>query len=168
MNRLQFLRGNFRKQQPLRPPWSQAEQLFTELCERCDECIRACPPKVINRGAGGFPEMDFSRSGCDFCQACARRCATGAIQLSPENEFLPWQATAFVSEQCFAGRGVVCRSCGEVCEMRAIRFKQAIGGVTLIELNSSNCNGCGECVSICPANAIQVKPVQIKNNAEAR
>jgi len=168
MNRLQFLRGNFNREQPLRPPWSQAEQLFTELCERCDRCIDACPVKIIRRGVGGFPEMNFSRGGCDFCQACARQCPSQAIQLSPSNEFEPWHATAFVSDQCFSARGVVCRSCGEVCEMRAIRFKQAVGGVALIELNSRDCNGCGECVSICPASAIQVKNIQIENNAEAR
>ena len=168
MNRLQFLRGNYRSEPPLRPPWSQTEQLFTELCDRCDECIEACPSKVIRRGEAGFPTMDFSRGGCDFCQQCAQACPVGAIQINHDNVSSPWSAMAEITSRCFSERGVVCRSCGEVCEMRAIRFRLAVGGVALIELNQRDCNGCGECVSICPAAAIQVKSIPVKENAEAR
>ena len=42
-------------------------------------------------------------------------------------------------------------------EIQAIKFKQVVGGVTHVLMNSENCNGCGECVSICPANAITIQ-----------
>lgn len=168
MNRLQFLRGNYKGEQPLRPPWSQAEHVFTDVCDRCDECIRVCHARLIEAGGSGFPVMNFSRAGCDFCRACVDACPTGAIQIDKDNQHMPWQSQAVISDQCFSERGIVCRSCGEVCEVHAIRFRLAVGGAALIELNSSVCNGCGECVSICPANAIQVKPVQCEQHSEAQ
>ena len=160
MNRLQFLRGNYKRELPLRPPWSQDEDVFVELCDRCDKCIQACHSKVIHRGSGGFPEMNFSNAGCDFCEACARSCPTQAIQFMTSNQDMAWTYKATINNSCFSERGIVCRSCGEVCEMRAIRFKLVVGGLAHIEFNTSDCNGCGECVSICPANAIEIQHVE--------
>ena len=164
MNRLQFLRGNYKGEQALRPPWSQVEHMFTNLCDRCDKCIQACHTQVIIRGGSGFPEMNFSKAACDFCQECVQACPTQALKLTDINQYQPWHYKASINDKCFAERGIVCRSCGEVCEMRAIRFKLAVGGVAHIEFNTSDCSGCGECVSICPANAIQIKPTQPVEN----
>ena len=162
MNRLQFLRGNYKSEPSLRPPWSQVEDVFVDVCDRCDKCITACHNAVIKRGSAGFPEMNFASAGCDFCEACVEACPTQAIQLTDVNRLQPWIYKASINNTCFSERGIVCRSCGEVCEMRAIRFKLAVGGVAHIEFNTQDCNGCGECVSVCPANAIAIKYVEQK------
>lgn len=151
-----FLLGlNFRKQ-PARPPWSLSEQDFVDTCIRCDSCIDECHVHVIRKGSGGFPEMDFSDSGCDFCEVCVEVCEPHALDKSGAVAF---KSIAHISAECFSERGVICRSCSEVCEARAIQFKQKVGGVSQLFLNTSTCNGCGECISICPARAITMKHI---------
>jgi ferredoxin-type protein NapF len=167
MNRLQFLRGQYSAEPVLRPPWSLPEDRFVDQCERCDRCIHACPGGIIRRGAAGFPEMDFSSSGCDFCGDCVDACPDGALQRnSAEQE--PWLASIEINSLCFAQRGIVCRSCGEVCESRALSFSYQVGGTTRIDISAQRCTGCGECVSICPARAMAVKPVQSDSRQEAQ
>lgn len=154
INRLQFLRGQFKGESPLRPPWAIAESLFTEQCERCDACVSVCHSKIIKRGASGFPEMDFSRHGCDFCRACVQSCPSGALNKTAES---PWSVQASFKSHCLAERGVTCRSCADVCEHRAIRFRLVVGGRAHIEFDSQACTGCGECVALCPVHAIEMK-----------
>lgn len=160
LNRMQFLRGDFNGKLPLRPPWSKSEEEFTDLCNRCDDCIQACPQNILSRGTAGFPEVDFSRAGCDYCQACADACQTQAIEISPSMNSSPWNISARFNDKCLSERGVVCRACGDVCEMRAIRFKLAVGGMELIEFNASACSGCGECVHLCPVAAIEMQQTE--------
>jgi len=156
---MQFLRGRFNGQSPIRPPWAAAESLFTDLCDRCDACIKACHTKIIRRGDGGFPEVNFSRSGCDFCRACVQACPTGAIVKEAAD---PWSIQASFKSTCLAERGITCRSCGDVCEHRAIRFRLRVGGSAAIEFNASACSGCGECVSLCPVQAIEMQQIEMK------
>ena len=159
LNRMQFLRGDFKAELPFRPPWSKTEDEFTELCTRCDDCIKACPQNILSRGTAGFPEVNFSQAGCDYCQVCADACQSQAIEVLPGNQSSPWNIRAGFNNNCLSERGIVCRSCGDVCEMRAIRFKLAVGGMALIEFDASACNGCGECVSLCPVAAIDMQHI---------
>jgi len=146
--------GRVSPSEPVRPPWAINEIAFIDTCDRCGECVKQCPVNVIRFADGGFPEMNFSSSGCDFCEVCVAVCQPGALIL---NDVDPFQSIATIGEDCFSERGVICRSCGEVCEIQAIKFKQVVGGVTHVLMNTENCNGCGECVSICPADAITIK-----------
>ncbi len=164
LNRMQFLRGDFKGEAALRPPWAIAEDVFVDTCDRCDRCIKACPSNILFRGGAGFPEVNFSQAGCDFCQACVEHCPTQALSLDQSDYEAPWSYVAHVKDNCLSERGVVCRSCGDVCETRTIKFKLVVGGSALLELNTADCNGCGECVSICPVNAIEIKPID--NRAE--
>ena len=158
VNRMQFLRGRFNGRSAIRPPWSMEESRFTDLCDRCDACISACHAKIIHRGEGGFPEINFSRGGCDFCRACVQACPSGAISKESSHT---WSVQASFKSSCLAERGVICRSCGDVCEHRAIRFRMRVGGSAMIEFNPAACTGCGECVSLCPVQAIEIKPLEI-------
>ena len=59
-------------------------------------------------------------------------------------------------EDCLPAQGVLCRSCGEVCESGAILFTPVSGGTSRPFLQNSLCTGCGECLPICPVLAISL------------
>lgn len=155
LSRTAFLRGGFgRRDAPIRPPWARDEAVFTDLCERCDACREACEADIIATGRGGFPEMDSQAGGCSFCGRCAEACESGALH---RNGAAPWAIAARIGSGCLAVQGVVCRLCEEQCEPRAIRFRLALGGYALPEVDGEACSGCGACVSHCPAQAIEMK-----------
>ncbi len=135
-----------------RPPGALAEAAFEQRCTRCDACVKACPPQVIRRGDGGFPEMHFAQAGCDACGACVRACEPGALQAPAV--FEGWVAR--FSAACLAQRGVECRVCGEACDARAIRFPPRLGQVAQPVLTQEACTGCGACVGGCPTQAISM------------
>ena len=163
-NRKQLLRGQFNAEHIIRPPWSIEEPDFVDTCTRCYQCAEACPSHLIIKGMGGFPEMTFRRQGCDYCEACVRACPENALIQTPENQQSAWSQQAIINDECFASRGIVCRSCGEVCESRAIEFKLVVGGNSQINLNTAVCDGCGECVHVCPAHAIKIMKSEIVKN----
>jgi ferredoxin-type protein NapF len=138
---------------PFRPPWSIEEALFVERCNRCDDCLRACPTGLLASGPGGFPLADFTAAHCSFCGDCVRVCATGA--LSGETTLAPWRFGIEVGEDCLAIRRVDCRACGEACEAGAIRFRLRIGGAALPEVDNGACTGCGACIAPCPVSAVR-------------
>lgn len=166
IKRNQFIRGQSIGESAIRPPWSIEETDFTESCTRCFQCAEACPLNLIVKGSGGFPEMTFLRQGCDYCEACVRACPEKTLSFTDENEQSPWQQYADINDQCFAGRGIVCRSCGEVCESRAIEFKITVGGNSQVNLNTASCDGCGECVHVCPAHAIKIQKINFEKPVE--
>ena len=149
-----FLRGRFSAPHPMRPPWAINEQQFIDTCTRCAECSNHCPNNIIRIASGGFPELNMSQAGCNFCEICVEVCAPNALSHQVAE---PLNIYASVSDACFSERGIVCRSCGEVCESRAIKFQQVVGGVAHVLLDTTSCNGCGECVSLCPASAITMQ-----------
>jgi ferredoxin-type protein NapF len=133
-------------------PW--AAPAFLDACTRCDDCIRVCETAVLIRGDGGFPTVDFSRGGCTFCARCVDVCGHDALE---HRSGPAWRLKAVIGEQCLSARGVTCRACGDACDSAAIRFRLAIGGRALPELEHDLCNGCGSCVAICPSHVIQIQ-----------
>ncbi|RDH86421.1 MAG: ferredoxin-type protein NapF [endosymbiont of Escarpia spicata] len=161
VNRTQFLRGDLRgTQSSIRPPWSKAEAEFVEKCERCDDCISECPQHIIQRGPGGFPRIDFSQGGCTFCGDCVKACTYKVLAFFNDLNQPPWPLKAVIADNCLSMQGVVCRSCGEVCDESAIRFKLEVGGKARPLLNSEDCTGCGECFAVCPSQSVTLKPQQ--------
>lgn len=153
----QFFRGLLTgKDAPRRPPWSLAEPAFIEACERCGDCVRACPESILVESAGGYPEVDFSRGGCDFCADCLTACKGRALRGDARDPFSAWSQRARIGSNCLSLHGVVCRSCGEVCDERAIRFRLELGGVARPMLSLDTCNGCGACVRVCPVQAVEL------------
>ena len=155
ISRRQFLRADFRAQRSvLRPPWALREAAFVEHCTRCGDCLRACPPGILQADAAGFPAVDFSRGACSFCGACVAACASSALTRGGPQP--PWQVKAVVGDDCLTQGGVYCEVCRDQCAPRAIRFRPAIGRAPNPDIDLSACNGCGACVSPCPAGALRV------------
>jgi len=158
LTRRQLLRGDVSGgRTPIRPPWAIAEAQFVVRCDRCGHCIECCEERVIRAGSGGFPQMDFSARGCSLCGACVAACEGKALTEDPGLD-RPWDQVASIATHCLANLGVVCRSCGDVCDERAIRFELRVGGAALPRLNDEQCTGCGFCIGVCPVQAIDLAP----------
>ncbi len=135
---------------PLPPPWAAADA-FRALCNNCGDCAKACGNGIISMDEEGFPVVDFSRGACVFCGDCARSCPTGALLFEAEKK--PWNIRAHIGSSCLLGSRVLCRTCDDGCEQRAILFPLANDG-QLPEIMPEKCNGCGACAAVCPAGAI--------------
>jgi ferredoxin-type protein NapF len=161
ISRFQLLRGHLDGAgAPLRPPHARPEAEFVESCQRTGACGRACPEKILVRGRGGFPEVDFRRGECTFCMDCVRACRSGALRadaLIAQDTPAPWTVVATITGRCLSLRGVTCRSCGDVCEPRALRFRLAVGGRAEPEIDLAACTGCGACVAPCPVDAVRME-----------
>ncbi|MCW8884867.1 MAG: ferredoxin-type protein NapF [Motiliproteus sp.] len=153
-SRRQLFRGDVGvRRLPLRPPWSVEEDLFTQDCSRCHECIKACPENILEAGSGGFPEVNFQQGECSFCTDCAAVCEAPVFRSVQER---PWSQLATISESCITHKQVVCRSCGENCEPEAIQFKLTAGQVAVPTIDIDLCTGCGACLAVCPVQAVSI------------
>ena len=156
-SRRNFLRGNISNRlYQIRPPWAIDGALFRDKCTRCDDCLDACPESIIYRDDDGYPGINFSQAGCNYCGECLENCSTGAIQGLQSEIDQAWNHSVRISDNCLSVTGIVCRACGDHCETRAIRFTLLTQGRSLPEIKSSSCNGCGQCIAICPTNAISI------------
>ncbi len=151
--RRQWLRGRFRPVPAQRPPWAREESAFEAACTRCDACIEACPESVLVRGEGGYPEFVAQGEGCTFCGDCASVCGPRALW-RPRADTQPWFQYAVIGSECLAARDVMCMSCADACESRALRLKPAAGGIPKPVVDILACSGCGACVAPCPVGAI--------------
>lgn len=156
-SRRAFLRLRRHEPPALRPPWAAPQAVFSDLCDRCGDCLPACGEGILVRGDGGFPTVDFSRGECTFCGDCAAACPTPALTRT-DPAAPPWQLTAVIGDGCLTGLGVVCRSCGEACPTAAITFRMEVGRSPQPRLDPAACTGCGACVAPCPAAAVSVQP----------
>jgi ferredoxin-type protein NapF len=137
----------------LRPPWTGYEDDLLDICTRCGKCMDACPTRVLTKGHGGYPIVDFARASCTFCGTCADACENGCF----DRKSAPvWGLRAALSPACVELKGVTCRRCEEACDVAAIRFRPKIGGGAHPAIDPQLCNGCGACVAPCPVNAISI------------
>lgn len=186
ITRMQLLRGDLKgKNNPFRPPWAIPEEYFVDYCTRCDKCVDACFDELIVKGRGGYPQMDFKQGGCDFCEDCLNVCETSALKKIPANtrthlkssnteessesvsnseSYLPpWHIKANIDlTNCLSMNATICRSCGESCDDKAIKFDLKLGGIAEPILNIEQCTGCGACFSVCPVQVITLVSMLIK------
>ncbi|MCG7498443.1 ferredoxin-type protein NapF [Vibrio sp. Of7-15] len=138
-----------------RLPWLINESTFTDQCTRCEKCIVLCETKIIVKGDGGFPIVDFQKGECTFCGECVSACPEPLFQPVSAK---PWQhKISLADDACLARQSVECRSCGELCEPGAIRFQLTLGSVAQPKIEADECTGCGACVAVCPTQAIAIK-----------
>jgi len=67
---------------------------------------------------------------------------------------------ARIDGKCLAERGIVCRSCSEHCDPLAIRFQLLPAGRSLPLIDDARCNACGECVRVCPSQALSLRVLE--------
>lgn len=175
LSRRNLLRGQWRQQTAIRPPWAMDESVFINSCSRCGDCVSACETGVIIVGHGGLPELDFQRAECSFCALCLQACQQPIFNRqvfivdesdhrdSPNEQLkpvAPWEHIASIGDSCLAFQGVECRSCQDSCQPGAISFKARLGGIAPPDLDPELCNGCGACISSCPIKAITIEEKQ--------
>lgn len=155
--------------EPIRMPWMIAMDDFIDRCTRCAKCIETCPEGVIKKGDGGFPTVDFQQGECTFCTECVDVCPEPVFK---DTATQPWSWVAVISEErsesqpansltfdgvCMAHQGVVCQSCKDVCDVRAIQMRYLSSSTPVPTIDVDICTGCGACVSVCPTDAISMQ-----------
>jgi len=154
--RVLFNRIINRNPEYIRPPWAIDEYDFVDICRNCKACLEVCPESIIELDSRNQPIINFQKGECTFCSDCVSVCESGALS-KLSNQALPWYAKVELSEGCLAVKDILCRSCGEVCEHRAIHFPLTAKGIVSPEINREKCNGCGACIAICPTQALIVR-----------
>lgn len=154
ISRAQFLRGDFSgKRRHIRPPWSKGEREFIGNCNQCDACIRVCPEHILSQDQKGFPRLNFLKGECTFCGECAKACDAGVFET--DTALPAWTLAASIGSNCLPLQGVVCGRCAEECEIEAISLRLVAGGISIPQLETNACTGCGACYRVCPTTAIE-------------
>lgn len=157
--RRNFFRGKIKSTPAaIRLPWVINEKHFIDGCTQCGDCITSCEENIIVKGDGGFPEIDFSKGECTFCQKCIDVCNQPLFVDEREDSQTAWQLDIKIKSNCLAMNQVVCQSCQDSCETEAISFKYIHSKIPQPQIELDKCNGCGACVSICPQTAIELSP----------
>jgi ferredoxin-type protein NapF len=143
----------------LRPPYAKDESLFQNRCIECESkaCATSCEEKIIVIASDGLPILNFSKSGCTFCDECAMSCDGGVLKVEDRLESI--NARFIIDpKSCVSHHGVICFSCKEPCIDDAILFNGMFNPV----IDDDRCTGCGFCLSLCPTKAIRYDILELK------
>lgn len=140
-----------RQEKIIRPPYYNEESDFEHNCLTCQsECKNSCDLNIILIQKDKTPKLDFSNSGCTYCDDCANACPTDALDIKNKKNI---DAVITIDVlQCLSWNQTMCFSCKDPCIDDAIDFI----GMFRPEINDK-CTSCGFCISICPTNAITIK-----------
>lgn len=152
----------------VRPPYGLNESAFQKVCPACEDkaCAASCDEQIIVIGAEGIPILNFSKSGCTFCEDCADACEQNALGiLSLDNVHTSTSINArftISTENCIAHHGVICFSCKEPCIDDAILFNGMFNPV----IDMDRCTGCGFCIDKCPTQAINYTAIPLAKSED--
>ena len=146
---------------PVLPPGAKSLAHFQSRCTACHLCVANCPeqvlrPSVTAHGLAGFlqPYQDFNVSFCSYnCSNCSHICPTGAIQPITVDERRTVQAgvARFNPDLCVVKtKGTSCGACNEHCPTQAVHMVPWEKNLTIPEVDTELCIGCGGCEYICP------------------
>jgi ferredoxin-type protein NapF len=158
----------------LRPPGALPEPLFSGVCLRCGNCLRACPVNIIQslgiRDVGAAwitPTLSFERDYCrEDCVRCGAVCPSGALQSLTVASKVKTRLgkPKVLMELCLLADERECSHCRRWCPYGAIRYVFSEEDYMLRpEVDLDNCNGCGACETHCPVSpqkAISIEPVE--------
>ena len=134
------------------PPYYKKKEDFLK-CYECEskDCLAACEEEIIEI-QNDYPTLNFQKSGCTFCDECAKACKFNVLLIENKKEKI--NAEMIINpNKCIAWNQTICFSCQEACEEYAIIYKGMFNPVIDLE----KCTGCGFCVGVCPTNAIEIK-----------
>jgi len=145
-----FNKKEEKQEKTVRPPYFEDEKLFLKECISCDGlCANSCEVNIIVIQEDKTPKLDFSNSGCTYCDKCAEACPSEVLKLEYKKD-INVKIEINVLE-CLSWNQTMCFSCKDPCLDNAIEFL----GMFRPEINS-DCTSCGFCVKVCPTNAIKV------------
>ena len=135
----------------IRPPYYNDENLFFTNCIECEDkpCSTVCEENIIVVQEDKTVALDFSISGCTFCDECANACNYEVLDLAYKSNINAKIEIDILS--CLSWNQTMCFSCKDPCLDDAIDFIAMFRP----EIND-NCTSCGYCIKYCPADAIKV------------
>lgn len=154
----------------LRPPGAGPEREFLTLCTRCTACQEVCPHQSIRRlgpefgGVAGTPVIIPGESPCYLCDElpCIAACEPGALRSTAKSSVRMGKAT-ICEPNCYAAQGNPCDYCVVRCPLRSTAI--AMDGRGIPAISDDGCVGCGVCVYLCPAKAIEIAPAAVASCA---
>ena len=153
----------------LRPPGAVPEDRFTGLCIRCNNCVHACPTKVIHpdtgheAGLAGFaaPIIRFDRDYkycLETCNACTQVCPTGALtplDLQQKNKHIIGEALVD-NDVCLTALGKKeCDACELACPYDAVKITWDEEQYNAYPVVNDKYIGCGACEVACPTTPVK-------------
>lgn len=159
-----FTKEEIKQESIIRPPYYKDERDFLILCISCEEkmCISACEENIIIIQADGTPKLDFSNSGCTYCDDCSNVCKSNVLQV----EYKQYINQLFSIDplKCISWNQTMCFSCKDPCLDDAIIFE----GLFNPKIDIDKCTSCGFCVKVCPSGAISfnTKDKNVNNKKE--
>ncbi len=148
----------------LRPPGAVPEDRFAGLCIRCNNCVHACPSKIIHPDTGhegglagfGAPIVRFDRDYeycLETCNACTQVCPTGALTalvLEKKNKYIIGEALVD-NNVCLTALGKKeCDACEQACPYDAVKIVWDEEQYNAYPVVNDKCTGCGACEVVCP------------------
>ncbi|HEX4002349.1 MAG TPA: 4Fe-4S dicluster domain-containing protein [Candidatus Acidoferrales bacterium] len=162
--------ARFRKSDTLlRPPGAVPEDRFAGLCIRCNNCVHACPSKIIEpdngREAGlagfGAPIIRFNRDYkycLETCNECTQVCPTGALTplpLEQKNKYIIGEALPD-NNVCLTALGQKeCNACEHACPYDAVKITWDEAQYIAYPVVNDKCVGCGACEVVCPTTPVK-------------
>lgn len=129
-----------------RPPYAVDDNILARLCTECNACVTACPYELIHL-RNGAPQISLDYASCDLCGKCSEACPTLALSAQlPSTGY-----TAHISDIC-DNRDSYCTNCADSCSHQALTWQDNAKP----QIDPTHCVGCGECVSSCFIQAIQL------------
>ncbi|MDY0364475.1 MAG: ferredoxin-type protein NapF [Arcobacteraceae bacterium] len=144
--------GKKEEQRSVRPPYFADENDFYKECLECDgKCVTFCKEHIIIISEDKTPILDFSKSGCTYCDECALACDRDVLKLEYKSKIKARFSIDIL--KCLSWNQVMCFSCKDPCLDNAIKFL----GMFRPEIKEDLCTNCGFCVKVCPSDAISWK-----------
>ncbi len=151
----------YKREHPITPPGSVGREHFQKRCTSCHLCVSKCPSHVLKPAFAEYgmegimqPTVYYEKGFCNFnCTVCGEVCPTGAIlPLTKEEKRLTQMGhVVFIEENCIPHtEGTSCGACSEHCPTQAVKMVPYRDGLTIPQVDTTICVGCGGCEFICP------------------